>query len=110
MSLDVHDRNSVVMWAQLAADYNTITPAQKSTAWKNFLNFSIAEGETYLVIKQNFNELLRKFIEQGGTVSGADRLQTLLGALPKKFDMLRESCFAQMNVRPLITYGTECLT
>ena len=42
MSLDVHDGNPVLMWAQLA-DYNTITPAQKSTARKFFLNFSIGE-------------------------------------------------------------------
>ena len=103
MSLDVHDRNPVLMWAQVAAGYNTITPAQKSTARKNFLNFSITEDETYLVIKQNFNELLRKVTEQGGTVSGADRLQTLLGALPEKFDMLRESYFAQINA-PNIDY------
>ena len=103
MSLDVHDRNQILMWAQLAADYNTITPAQKSTARKNFLNFSIGEDETYLAIKQNFNELLRKVTEQGGIVSGADRLQTLLGALPEKLDMLRESYFAQTTA-PNIDY------
>ena len=56
MSLDVHDRNPILMWAQLAADYNTITPAQKLTARKHFMNFNIAEDETYLVIKQKFNE------------------------------------------------------
>ena len=55
------------------------------------------------MIKKNFNELLRKFTEQGGAVSIADRLQTLLGALPEKFDMLRESYFAQTNA-PNIDY------
>ena len=103
MSMDVHDRNPVLMWAQLAADYNTITTAQKSTARNFFLNFSIVEDETYHVIKQNFNELLRKVTEQGGAVSDADRLQTLLGALPQKLDMLRESYFAETN-NPNIDY------
>ena len=37
MSLDVHNRNPVLMWAQLASDYNNVTPAQRSTALKNFL-------------------------------------------------------------------------
>ena len=103
MSLDVHDRNPVLMWQQLAADYNTVTPAQRSTARRDFLNFSITEEETHLVIKQKFNELLRKITVQGGTVSVADQLQTLLGALPEKFDMLRESYFAQTPA-PTIDY------
>ena len=76
-------------------DYNTITPAQWSLARKYFLNFNITKDETFLVIKQKTNELLRKIIGQGGVVSVADRLQTVLGALPKKSDMLRESYFAQ---------------
>ena len=30
MSLDVHARNPVAMWNQLAIDYNTMTPVQRS--------------------------------------------------------------------------------
>ena len=78
MSLDVHNRNPFLMWAQLASDYNTVTPAQRSTARKDFLNFSIAEDETHLEIKQKFNELLRRITGQRGVVSTADQLQTLL--------------------------------
>ena len=95
MSLDVHHRDFCLMWAQLAADYNTVTPARRAMARKDFLNFTISEDETYLEIKQNFNELLRVITSQGGKVSIADQLQTLLGALPEKFDILRESYFAQ---------------
>ena len=95
MSLDVHERNPVSMWAQLAEDYNTITPAQRSTARKEFLNFVIFEEETFLDIKQRYNELLRKVTVQGGVVDVGDRLETLLNALPEKYDILRESYFAQ---------------
>ena len=103
MSLDEHNRDPFLMWAQLAADYNTVTPAMQSTARKNFLNFSISDDETYLECKQHFKELLRLVTVQNGTVSVADQLQTLLGALPVKFDSLRESYFAQTPA-PNINY------
>ena len=32
MSLDVHGNNPTLIWAQLGADYNTVTPAQRSSA------------------------------------------------------------------------------
>ena len=55
MSLDVHGRNPVLMWQQLAADYNTVTPAQRLMARKYFLKFRIDDDETFLVIKQRIN-------------------------------------------------------
>ena len=103
MSLDVHHRNPCLMWTQLAADYNTVTPARRTIARKDFQNFFISEDETYLECKQKFNELLRLITAQGGRVSMADQLQTLLGALPEKFDALRESYFAQ-TPEPSIDY------
>ena len=103
MSMDVHRRDPRLMWAQLAADYNTVTPARRAMARKDFLNFTISEDETFLEIKQNFNELLRVITSQGGRVSIADQLQTLLGALLDKFDILRESYFAQTPA-PTIEY------
>lgn len=95
MSLEVHGRDPVAMWDQLAADYNTVTPAQRNAARLNFLTFTILEEETHLEIKQRYNELLRVVMVQGGTIDAADRLQTLLNALPSKFDMLLESYYSQ---------------
>lgn len=83
------------MWAQLAVNFNIVTPAQLSPARRDFLIYSIEEDELYLVSKPNFNDLLRLVTTQGGTVSNLDQLQTLLGSLPKKFDTIRETCFAQ---------------
>ena len=95
MSLDVHGNNPTLIWAQLGADYNTITPAQRSSARTEFLTFMIGEDESYIDTKLRYDELLRKLSVQGGMIGENDRLQTLLGALPKKFDHLRESYFAQ---------------
>ena len=95
VSLDVHERKLVHMWAQLADDYNTITPAQRSAAKKEFTNLCIIEGGTFLDIKHKYNELLRKVTVQGGVINEVDRLETLLNALPEKCDILRESNFAQ---------------
>lgn len=94
MSLDVHERNHEFMWLQLAEDYNAITPTQQSVARKEFLNF-VTEEEAFLKVKQRYNELLRKVTVQGGVVDAGDRLETLLNALPMKYDVLRESYFAQ---------------
>ena len=41
ISLDVHHKNPCLMWANRAAGYNTVTPAIRSMARKEFLNFSI---------------------------------------------------------------------
>ena len=84
MSLDVHARNPVDMWNQLAADYKTVTLAQRSATRKEFLNFTISEEESHLDIKQRYNELLRKVTLQGGAMDITDRLETLLNALPQK--------------------------
>lgn len=94
MSLDVHQHNLALMWAQLVDDYNNVTLAQLSTTRINFLNFEISE-ESYLKIKQKYNELLRKLTVQGGAMSVGDRLDTLLEALPEKCDIFRESFYAQ---------------
>ena len=96
----VHHKNPVLIWVQLAADFNTITPAQLSLARRDFLNFAIPEDEPYLTSKQNFNDLLRRDSAQGGVMSPDDRIQTLLGSLPERFDTIRETFFAQ---RPLPT-------
>ena len=101
MSLDVHGNNPVLMWAQLGADYNTVTPAQRSSARTEFLTFVISGDESFLTIKQRYNELLRKVTVQGGMIGANDRLQTLLGALPEKYDILRESYFAQTPAPPI---------
>ena len=106
MSLDVHGNNPVLIWAQLGADYNTVTPAQRSSARTEFLTFTISGDESFLVIKQRYNELLRKVTVQGGMIGANDRLQTLLGALPEKYDILRESYFAQTPA-PAIDYIWE---
>ena len=95
MSLDVHGNNPTLIWAQLGADYNTITPAQLSSARTDFLTLVIGDEESYIDTKLRYDELLRKVTMQGGTMSVDDRLQTLLGALPRKYDHLRESFFAQ---------------
>ena len=58
MSLEVHERNHVRIWMQLAKDYNTVTLAQRSAARKEFLNFVITEEESYLDVNQRYNELL----------------------------------------------------
>ena len=93
--LKVHNKNPILMWAALAADFNTITPAQLSLARRDFLNYTIPEDEDYLVSKQNFEDLLRLVTSQNGVVSDEDKLQTLLGSLPERFDTIRESYFAQ---------------
>ena len=79
MSLDVQGNNPVLIWAQLGADYNTMTPAQRSSARTKFFTFTINGDESYLTIKQRYNELLRKVTIQSGMIGANDRLQTLLG-------------------------------
>ena len=60
MSLEVLERDLVLVWAQLVDDYNTVTPAQRSVSRKEFLIFVIIEDETLLLIKQKYKELFRK--------------------------------------------------
>ena len=91
MSLDVHGNNPTLMWAQLGAEYNTITAAQRSSARTYFLMFSIGNDEAYIDVKLRYDDILRRVTAQGGMIGENDRLQTLLGALPPKFDLLREA-------------------
>ena len=89
----MHARDLIFLWIQLAEVYNIVTPAQRSAARKQFLNFMVIEDERFLDIKQRYYELLRKVIVQG-VIDVADRLETLFNALPEKFDFFRESYFA----------------
>lgn len=66
MSLDVHARNPMHMWMQLAKDYNTVTLAQQSVARKEFLNFTITMEESHVNMK-----LLIKVTIQGGVIDVA---------------------------------------
>lgn len=102
-TISVHGKDPKRIWDALSTDYNTVTPAQLSLARQDFLNFRVAEDEAYLEVKQRFNELLRKVVEQNGAISAEDQLQTLLGALPEKFDILRESYFS-VTPAPDINY------
>ena len=63
MSLDVHGNNPTLIWAQLGADYNTVTPAQRSSARTEFLTFMIGNDESYIYIKLRYDELLRMCLE-----------------------------------------------
>ena len=56
-TLSVHNKDPKLIWDALATDYNTVTPAQLSLAKQNFLNFRVLESETYLEIKQRFEDL-----------------------------------------------------
>lgn len=95
MSLDVHGNDPHLIWAQLGANYNAVTPVQRSSTRTEFLTSMISNDESYIDTKLRYDELLRKVIVQGGMIGANDRLQTLLGALMEEFDHLRESYFAQ---------------
>ena len=99
----MHNKDPKLMWDALSTDHNNVTPAQLSLARQNFINFRVTEDETYLELKQRFNELLRKVVEQNGVVTVEDQLQTLLVSLPAKFDILRESYFS-VTPAPNISY------
>ena len=70
----MHDKDPKLIWGALSTDYNTVTPAQLSLARQDFLNFRVTEDETFLELKQRFNELLRRVVEQNGVVSAEDKL------------------------------------
>ena len=99
----VLNKQPAAMWAQLAANFNTLSPAQLSLARRNFPNFTIEEDESYLVSKRRFNDLLLLVTSQGGFMSGEDQLQTLLASLPERFDTVRETYFTQVPA-PSIDY------
>ena len=103
MNLDVHNRDPRAIWDQLAQDYDNVTPSGRMTAEKAFLDFRVPRGAAYLQIKQSFNEQLRKVRVRGGNVSTAQQLQTLLGALPPKYDGLKEAFFAR-ETQPTISF------
>ena len=54
---------------------------------KGVPKLSYLEEETFLNIKQKYNESLRKVTVQGGVIDVGDKLETLLDALPKKYDI-----------------------
>ena len=95
MMLDIHNRDPRAIWDQLAKDCDNVTPSGKFTAEKEFHDFRIPEDANFLEIKQSFNELLRKVRVQGGDMTAPTHLQTLLGALPPKYDSLKEAFFAR---------------
>ena len=98
--LDVHNKNLILIWAAPKEDHNTVTPAQLAQAAHNFLGYVVTEDDTFLQLKHNFDELLRKVVEQGGAISPGEQLQTLLGALPRTYDMLRESFYSMIPAPP----------
>ena len=55
MSLEVFERDLVRMWMQLAIDYNTVTPAERSAARKEYLNFVITKEESQMDVKQRYH-------------------------------------------------------
>ena len=63
--------------------------------------------ETYLDMKQRYNELLWKITVQGGMMSKVDRLETLMFALTVKYYILRESYFAQHPARVGLRVGAH---
>ena len=99
--LDVYDQNPILIWAALKEDYNTVTPSQLAQAAHSFLGYVVTEDDTFLQLKHNFDELLRKVVEQGGSISPAQQLQTLLSALPMKYDVLRESYYGMIPPPPI---------
>ena len=82
------------MVEKLAADFDRTTPAQLSSTRLDFLTFKIPSTESHIETRHRYDELLRKVVVQGGDVSDEDKLGTLLNALPRRFDILKESFFA----------------
>ena len=95
--LDVHNKNPVFIWAALRADYDSVIPAQEAIATHNFFGYFVTKDDTFLTMKHNFYELLRKVVEL------FQQLQTLLGTLPEKYDILREY-FYSLTPAPSISY------
>ena len=83
------------MWARLLADFNKVSPAQLSLARRDFQNFHIEEDESYLVSRQNFEDLVQNVTTQGGLVSDEDQLLTLLGSLPERLESIRDTFYSQ---------------
>lgn len=106
MSLDTCNWDPVVMWKKLATDYNKVTDSQRASARKAFLNFKIQKEENYLQIQNRYNDLIRQVLVQGGTLTDENRRDTLLGALPRKYDTLKEAYFAQgaIGALPIVDY------
>ena len=97
MSLDVFDRDPCRMWEKIARDFNTVTASQSHIARREFLSFKIRDDEGHPEAKHRYEELLRRVKIQGGEIEDDDKLLTLLGALPAKFDMLKEAFHAREN-------------
>ena len=104
MSLDVHGNNLVLMWTQLAVDYNTITPAQRSSARTDFLTFSIGNEESYIDIKLRYDELLRKVTKQGGMIGETTAFKHFLELFPKSLIFFERS----ISHKPLLQEFSIC--
>ena len=101
LTLDVCERDPVRMWQKLATNYNKVTDYQRASARKAFLNFKIKMEDNYLRVQHQYNELLRQITVLGGEVTNEDKRDTLLGALPRKYDVLKEAYFPQGAVGEL---------
>ena len=93
--LRVHNKNPILMWARLSADFNKVSPAQLSIARRDFQNYHIEEDESYLVSRQNFEDLIQEVTTQGGIVTESEQLLTLIGSLPEKLETIRDTFYAQ---------------
>ena len=101
--LRVHNKNPILMWARLSADFNKVSPAQLSLARRDFQNYHIEEDESYFVSRQNFEDLVQNVTTQGGLVSDDDQLLTLLGSLPERLESIRDTYYSQTQA-PEIEY------
>ena len=80
--LRVHNKNPILMWARLSADFNKVSPAQLPIARRDFQNYYMEEDEAYLVSRQNFDDLVQQVTTQGGTFTESEQLSTLISSLP----------------------------
>ena len=92
--LRVHNKNPILMWARLSTHFNKVSPAQLSIARRDFQNFHMEEDETYLVSRQNFDDLVQQVTTQGGVVTEDEQLLTLIGSLPEKLESIRDTFYA----------------
>lgn len=45
--LDVHNKNLVLLWAALRADYNTVNTTQEAIAILNFLGYVVTDDDIF---------------------------------------------------------------
>ena len=76
-----------------------VTLAQCSATKNEFLNITIFRKRVTWISNRGTSS----YHVQGGTIGVTNNLETLLNVLPEKFDVLRESDFAQTSA-PKIHY------